>query len=261
MKIRAISLAALALTPLLLQADDWHKHWTVGPRPEVHVLTGDASVVVEAAGDGAVDASLVARGWSMGGSSGVQVIEHQAGNRVEIEVKVPSRHFDFGNHSLRLTVRVPRELTAEVRTGDGSIQLRGLHGPIHAVTGDGSLQADDLDGTLTAYSGDGSVRVHGRFDNLQVHTSDGSVELNVLPGSRLESGWRVQTGDGSVRVHVPRDLAADLEMHTGDGHIQLDLPITVSGRQDGHQVQGKLNGGGPTLLVHTGDGSISLGAI
>jgi DUF4097 and DUF4098 domain-containing protein YvlB len=261
MNIRIMSLAALALAPCLLNADDWHQHWAVGSKPEVHIVTGDASVLVEAANDGAIDARVTTRGWAIGGSDGVQVIEHQSGNRVEIEVKVPSMHFSMGNRSVRLEVRVPHELIGEIRTGDGSVELRGLHGPVHASTGDGSIRADDLDGALTAYTGDGSVHVRGRFDNLQIRTSDGSVELNVLPGSRLDTNWRVQTGDGSVRLNVPRDLTADFEMHTGDGHIQTSLPLSVVGRQDSHQMQGKLNGGGPTVLVRTGDGSITLGSI
>jgi DUF4097 and DUF4098 domain-containing protein YvlB len=259
MNIRIICL--LALAPCLLKADEWHKHWAVTARPEVHILAGEASVLVEAASDGAIDASLTTRGWAINGSSGVQVTEHQSGNLVEIEIKTPSMHFSIGNRSIRLEVRVPHELIGEIRTGDGSLEMHGLHGPMHASTGDGSIRADDLDGALTAYTGDGSVHVRGRFDNLQIHTSDGSVQLDVLPGSRLQSNWRVQTGDGSVSVNVPRDLALDLEMHTGDGHIQMKLPLTVVGRQDSHQMQGKLNGGGPTLLVRTGDGSISLGSI
>jgi hypothetical protein len=260
MNILILSLAAVALAPCLLEADDWQRHWTVGSKPEVHILTGDASVVLEAAADGAVDARLVARGWTIGGGSGVQIIEHQSGNRIDIEIKMPGMHF-MGSHSVRLEVRAPREMTGEIRSGDGSIELRGIHGPVHATTGDGSIRASDLDGALTAYTGDGSVHVRGRFDNLQIHTGDGSVELDVLPGSRLDSNWRVQTGDGSVRLNVPRDLAADFEMQTGDGHIQTSLPLMVMGRQSSRQMQGKLNGGGPTLLVRTGDGSINLGSI
>jgi hypothetical protein len=260
MNIGMMSLAALALAPCLLEAQDWHKRWTVDAKPEVHILTGDASVVVQAGGDGAIEARLVTRGWGMGGSSGVQVIEHQMGNRVEIEVKMPGMHF-MNSRSVRLEVQVPREMIGEIRTGDGSIELHGLRGPVHATAGDGSIKADDLDGALTAFTGDGSIHVRGRFDNLQVHTGDGSVELNVLPGSRLDANWRVQTGDGSVHLNVPRDLAADFEMQTGDGHIQTNLPLTVMGRQNSHQMQGKLNGGGPTVLVRTGDGSISLGSI
>jgi DUF4097 and DUF4098 domain-containing protein YvlB len=260
MKIWLVSLAAAALIPGVMQADEWTKHWTVTAKPEVRILAGDAAVVVEAGADGAVEASVTTRGWSIG-NSGVQIIEHQSGNRVEIEVKVPSMHFDLGNHSIRVRVRVPREVTGDLKTGDGSIELRGLHGSVHAVTGDGSVQAEGMDGMLDVYTGDGSVKVKGRFDGLQVHTKDGSVELGILAGSRLQSEWRVQTGDGSVRVSVPRDLAADIEMRTGDGHIQVDVPLTVSGRQDEHQVQGKFNGGGPALLVRTGDGSITLNAI
>jgi DUF4097 and DUF4098 domain-containing protein YvlB len=260
MNIRMMSLAGLALAPCLLKADDWQKRWTVDAKPEVHILTGDASVVVEAGGDGAVEARLITRGWGIGGSSGIQVIEHQTGNRVEIEVKMPGMHF-MGSRSARLEVRVPREMIGEIRTGDGSVELRGLRGPVHATTGDGSIHADDLDGALTAYTGDGSIHARGRFDNLQIRTGDGSVEVNVMAGSHLDANWRVQTGDGSVRLNVPRDLAADFEMQTGDGHIQTNLPLTVMGRQNSHQMQGKLNGGGPTVLVRTGDGSISLGAI
>ena len=245
MNIRMMSFAALALAPGLLKAEDWHKRYTVDAKPEIHILTGDASVMIEAGGDGAVEARLITRGWSMGGSSGIQVIEHQAGNRVEIEVKLPSMHF-MGSHSARLEVRVPREMIGEIRTGDGSVELHGLRGPVHATTGDGSIRADDMDGALTAYTGDGSIHARGRFDNLQIRTGDGSVEINVLAGSRLDSNWRLQSGDGSVRLNVPRDLAADFEIaKPSDGHIQTNLPLTVMGRQNSHQMQGKLNGGGP----------------
>jgi DUF4097 and DUF4098 domain-containing protein YvlB len=125
-------------------------------------------------------------------------------------------------------------------------------------TGDGSIQGEDLDGMLDAHSGDGSIHVSGRFDNLQLRTQDGSVDVDARRGSRMQSDWHVQTGDGSVRLNVPRDLAADIELHTGDGHIRMNLPVTVSGTQSESEVHGKINGGGPLLTVRTGDGSISV---
>lgn len=252
-----LALAILSLLQPSARADQWNKHWSVGPNPELRINAGDAAVTVEATETNAIDATLTTRGWSIG-SSGVRVTEHQSGNSVEIDIKVPPMHFNFGNRSIRLEVRVPRELRANVHTGDGSIRLRGLHGPLRADTGDGSIQGDDLDGALDANTGDGSVHIGGRFDNVQLHTQDGSVELAAEHGSRLQSDWRVQTGDGSVRVKLPSDLSADLELHTGDGHIGVDLPLTVNGTQNEHEVRGKLNGGGPLLTVRTGDGSISV---
>ena len=247
---------------LLPQArgEQWSKHWSVGAKPELRIHAGDAAVVVQGGNMDGIDATLTTRGWSIG-RTGVQVTEHQNGDSVDIDIKVPSARFSFGNHSIRLEVRVPRELTGDIHTGDGSIELSGLRGFLRADTGDGSIHGQNLDGSLEARSGDGSVHVAGRFDRLQLHTQDGSVELNIQSGSRIQAGWRVETGDGSVRINLPRDLATDLELRTGDGQLHIDLPLSVEEMKSDHELRGKLNGGGLPLVVHTGDGSINIGAV
>jgi len=250
-------LGALASLIPAARADEWNKRWSVGAKPELRIFAGDAAVTVEGTERDQIEAVATTRGWKIG-PSGVQVNDRQVGNRVEIEIRVPTMHISFGMHSVRLEVRVPRELTADIHTGDGSITLRELHGPLRVDTGDGSIQAEDLDGSLDAHTGDGSVRVSGRFDAVRLHTQDGSVELEAMRGSRMQSEWRVQTGDGSVRLSLPSDLAADMELRTGDGRIHTNLPITVNGMQSEHELHGKLNGGGQLLSVRTGDGSITV---
>jgi len=260
MKTVIILLAGLAALQSA-KAEEWQKHWSVSGKPELHVSAGDASVVIQPGGNDSIDAVVTTRGWSIG-DSGVRIIEHQNGNRVDLDVKLPQTHFSWGgNRSIRVEVRVPHELMADIHTGDGSIKLVDLAGSVRADTGDGSIEADRLDGALDAHTGDGSVHVSGRFDNLQLHTQDGSVDLSVLKGSHVNADWRVQTGDGSVRLRLPQELSANLELHTGDGHISMDLPLSVTSMKSEHGIQGKLNGGGALLLVRTGDGSISVSAI
>ena len=259
--MRTAILLMLAFTSLKpLRADDWQKRWQVSARPELHVSAGEASVVVEPGGNDAIEAMVTTRGWTIG-DSGVRVIEHQNGNRVDLDIRVPQNHFTWGvNRNIKVELKVPRELMADVHTGDGSIKLRDLTGSIRADTGDGSIEADDMDGGIDVHSGDGSVHVSGRFDSLQLHTGDGSVELNVKRGSKVNADWRVQTGDGSVQLRLPQDLSANLELHTGDGRINMDVPLTVTGIKNEHSIQGKLNGGGALLQVRTSDGSISISA-
>jgi hypothetical protein len=254
------AVGAFAVASQFAWADEWSKHWNVSGKPELRISTGDASVTVEAGSDRSIDAHLTTVGWTIG-ATGVRVEERQTGDKVEIEVKVPNMHWSFGHRSIRLEVRVPRELIADLHTGDGSISMRGLHGALRADTGDGSIHGEDLDGALDAHTGDGSVRVAGRFDKLQLHTQDGSVDAEVREGSRLDGDWRIQTGDGSVHVRVPKTLAADLEAHTGDGHIRFELPVSTNGAKDEHTSQAKLNGGGPALVVRTGDGSITVSSL
>jgi hypothetical protein len=74
----------------------------------------------------------------------------------------------------------------------------------------------------------------------------------------LDGEWRIQTGDGSVRLRIPKNLAADVEAHTGDGSIHFPLPVMINSGKSEHNFQGKLNGGGPALVLRTGDGSITV---
>jgi hypothetical protein len=257
MRRTLFSIAALAVAAHGAWADEWSKHWNVSGKPELRISAGDAAVIVEAGNERSIDARLTTVGWAIGGA-GIRVEERQMGDKVEIEVKAPPMHWSLGNHSIRLEVRVPRELVGDLHTGDGSITLRNLRGTLRADTGDGSIRGEDLDGALDAHTGDGSVHVAGRFDKLQLHTQDGSVDVDVKEGSRLDGEWRIQTGDGSVRLRIPKNLAADVEAHTGDGSIRFDLPVMMNGAKSEHNLQGKLNGGGPALVLRTGDGSITV---
>jgi hypothetical protein len=91
-----------------------------------------------------------------------------------------------------------------------------------------------------------------------VKTGDGSIDARVEPGSKLNAGWSIRTGDGSVDLVLPADLQANIDASTNDGHISLGIPVTVEGTFSNSQLHGKMNGGGQSLTIHTGDGSIRL---
>jgi hypothetical protein len=57
---------------------------------------------------------------------------------------------------------------------------------------------------------------------------------------------------------LPADFQADIDATTGDGHISLGIPVTVEGTFSKSALHGKMNGGGQSLTIHTGDGSIRL---
>ncbi len=125
-------------------------------------------------------------------------------------------------------------------------------------SGDGSQEIDSVDGKLHATAGDGHIRANGRFDVLELKTGDGRLDARATGGSALATGWKLESGDGTVTLEVPENLAADVDLHTGDGHIDLDITVTTSGKIRENEVRGKLNGGGNLLVIHTGDGSIRL---
>lgn len=241
-------------------AEEWNKTFEISGRAELRVETSDAHIRVDTWDQKKIEARVSSNKWGIG-QGGIEIHDHQTGDSVELEVRLPHgiHIMSIGDRHTVIEIHMPREGKVRLHTGDGEILLRDLKGEMDLESGDGRIEAEGVDGILRAHSGDGHVRARGRFDNLDISTSDGRVEAETLPGSSIGPGWNLKTGDGSVSLTVPENFAADLEMRTGDGHITLDMPVTVEGKYASNSVRGKLNGGGSLLNIHTGDGSIRLG--
>ena len=101
------------------------------------------------------------------------------------------------------------------------------------------------------------MAIQGRFDLLDLRTGDGNVvaeaAANSQPGS---AGWKLKSGDGSIVLRIPSTFRANLEARTGDGRISVNFPLTVSGTLNESSLNAQINGGGPTVEINTGDGSI-----
>jgi hypothetical protein len=245
------------------QKDDyWHKEYTVSGAPELRVTARDAHVTITAWEQKKIDVVVRTENWTIGDSGGFRLHDYQNGNRVEIDA--PSVASCMGicinfHRRAEIEIRVPRDGKFDIATRDGRIEARGLHGDISLRSGDGRLIARDLDGNLRAGTGDGHIEIDGRFDDVTANTGDGGMDIEVKPGSAMKSSWSFRSGDGGIRLRLPRDLAANLDAYTGDGHIDVDIPITMAaGRFRGNNMRGTINGGGPLLSVRTGDGSVRI---
>jgi len=276
-------------------AADVDKSFTVSGRANVRIDTNDGGVRVSTSDSKTVEFHVEYQGYEL--DKNLHIEARQSGDQVELVARVTGHWgFSWGGNGRRLhiEVRMPKDADLNAHTGDGSVELSSLNGNIVVQTGDGSIRANtltgtidlhtndgsinvdtlkgdmrlhtgdgsiearELDGKLDADSGDGHVRIAGRFDALNIKTGDGSVDTHVLAGSKMASSWNIRTGDGSVDLSLPGDFQANIDASTGDGHISVGLPVTVEGTFSNSQLHGKMNGGGQSLTVHTGDGSIRL---
>jgi DUF4097 and DUF4098 domain-containing protein YvlB len=258
---RSLWLAVLAASVCAAPAfaDEWSKTYNLTGRPELHIETSDANIQVTTWDQNTIAAEVVTERYKIG-EDGIRVEEHQAGDMVEIDVRYP-RHdhvFNFGNHRVDVIIQMPREGRVNLHTGDGRIDLTGFKGDMDLHTGDGSETLASVDGKLHASTGDGHIRAEGRFDALDLKTGDGHLDIRASAGSSLGIGWHLETGDGNVSLELPGDMAADVDLHTSDGHIDLDMPLITQGKIRANDIHGKLNGGGSSLVIRTGDGSIHL---
>lgn len=259
-RLPVLLIAVFAITCLSARADEWRKEFTTSGKLNLRVETNDADIRISAWDRKETEARITSQGYKLN-SNDVRITDHQNGDQVELEVHRPSGiHFSVGWHDryIRIEINVPRDADLNLHSGDGNIRVNGVKGQFHLESGDGDIEVRAADGKLTSTTQDGNIRVEGRFDGLDLHTGDGNIDAAVAKGSVMSSGWTLRSSDGNVVMRVPEGFSADLDANTGDGHVTVGFPVTVVGSIRESNIRGKLNGGGATLELRTGDGNIEL---
>ncbi len=262
-KLILVLVFCLPLLALSAIAEDWSKSFTVGATPALRVDTNDAAIEITRGSGSAIAARVTTNGYPIG-SNGVRVTEHQDGDKVELNVHIPNQtgfHLNWHDQRVRVEIQVPAETVLDLHSSDGHISVDGTTGDARIDTSDGAIEVHNFSGSLRARTSDGHITVDGVFHEVYLHSGDGHINFTAQPGSKMDRGWLIHTGDGRVEAKLPSDFSAELYAHTGDGHIATEFPVTVSGSIDRGHVRGKLNGGGELLEISTGDGSIHVGKL
>jgi len=256
--VRHLALVALlALSSLSARADEWSHSYPVTAKPEVTVKANDGDVEVSVGSSQQVDVRVITRGWKI--KDDVQITGNQSGNHVEIKLhKTSNVCFGVCFQSIRVEVRIPRESDLNIHTDDGNVRVENVTGNLQFETGDGDVRLRDVEGSLHADTHDGNVEVNGRFNVLSLHTGDGNIDAEVGAATAPQSGWLLRSGDGNIRLKLPDSLGADLDAHTGDGEVNVGFPVTASGVGKENSFRGKINGGGVSIELRTGDGDIKV---
>ena len=263
----------------------WSKDYNLTGSPSLTIETGDSNLDIRSCGE---CRQIRIRVRSVKDLSGFNLVEHQDQDRVYFTLKEKPHYFRFdirwkNSDQPQVSVEAPAKLTLEAKTadgsfaahhltgslqvhsGDGAVVLEDVHGDLHLSSSDGSLNIHDATGTLEARTSDGHMKVEGQFSAVQLHTSDGGLEFALAPGSQLTAASRIESSDGHVWIKLPHDLAANLDVSTSDGRLDCTLPVTLDGFNSAgsshHQLHGRLNAGGASLIIHTSDGDMSIAAI
>ncbi len=196
--------------------------------------------------------------------------------------------FGKDNFSISFVVYAPREMSSNLNTSGGHIDVRGLTGNQQISTSGGHLDLADLKGTVEARTsgghidlanleGDikvrtsgGHIDVHNSQGSLAVKTSGGHIDLKNVNGSieartsggsisadlkSIDQFVDLRTSGGNVSIAVPTNIGLDLDLRGSYVSTRLE---NFSGAVDRDEVEGKLNGGGPKLSARTSGGTVSL---
>jgi DUF4097 and DUF4098 domain-containing protein YvlB len=158
-------------------------------------------------------------------------------------------------------------------TSGGSIELNHCEGPLKVDTSGGRIEASEGSGTLEARTSGGSIVVRNFSGDTKVETSGGRLSFENINGkifgrtsggsisaklkSPVPGDVNLETSAGSIDVMVPADAGLDIEAEASSGRVTSELPFTGT-RTDRDSMKGKINGGGKSLVLRSGAGSITI---
>jgi len=171
---------------------------------------------------------------------------------------------------------------ASLESGAGDIHVTFCGGELKVQSGGGNLLLGDVGGPADIRTNGGNLQLRSAKGFVQAHTTAGDIELNGVPGAdastevgsivvKLEPSARktpnslLKTSTGNITVFLPAHLSITVRASVtlGKNHaIKSDVPginVVVEGTDWNSSLiaEGKLNGGGPVLDVHTNDGNIN----
>jgi DUF4097 and DUF4098 domain-containing protein YvlB len=166
----------------------------------------------------------------------------------EISIRTKYRDHDLtfnwgSNHNpagVEYAITVPRGAHLdEIKLINGSLELDGTSGEVHASCINGRLEAHNLSGRAELSTINGHLEA--RFDQLP----NSSVELKSV--------------NGSVSLTIPSDSKAEIEASTVSGGIDNDFGMHVNHhRFVGHDLRGQLGRGGPHIELQNVNGHIEI---
>ena len=160
----------------------------------------------------------------------------------------------YRNVAISYELLVPANTRVNSQTGSGSQTIGSVDGAVRAQTGSGSIRIERAGGSLHAQTGSGNIQADSVGGEVRAQTGSGSVEVRQIARADVT----VQTGSGSVTLNLPPDAAYTLNAQTGSGSISTSQPLTVQGTVKRNHVTGTVRGGGNTVEVRTGSGSIAI---
>ena len=267
------ALLALAIVPALASEATFERNLTVNGRVELTAATGSGNIhIIQGSGS---TVHIVGRVKSNWGDSDERVREIAANPPIEQTgniIRVGRRGESMNHISIDYEIEAPADAyldaasgsgnvvddgvgeNAKLSTGSGNIHAMGLHGGFTAGTGSGDIFAEQIgEGDVKAQTGSGNIELKSLHGGLHADTGSGDIKVTGTPAST----WHLHTGSGNIDFWAG-DAPLTLDAETGSGNIHTDREMLTQGSNDRHHVNGKLNGGGPTVRVETGSGNIHI---
>ena len=169
---------------------------------------------------------------------------------IDIRTDAPKKQGRNRSVSVDYTVTVPKVIDLELKTVNGTIDVKDISGAVDAKTTNGRIGLTGIVGSMQAKTTNGKIGLSEVLGPINVKTTNGSIQVAVGGSGEQQHEIRAATTNGGIEVTLPKGMKVN-------GKINTDFPVTVKGLIR-KSVDGVINGGGELIHLKTVNGSIRL---
>ena len=168
----------------------------------------------------------------------IEIKEDVRPDRVSVETARMSGIMFGAAFEVRYHVRAPQNAVIDVSNTNGLVTVSGMSGKVVAHTTNGGVTGKGLSGGVDARATNGGV----------------NIELASVGSDRIA----LRTTNGGVTLTVPESAKADVSASCTNGGISVSGVKMEVSEQSRRHLEGKLNGGGTPIELHTTNGGVRL---
>ncbi|MEO6328382.1 MAG: hypothetical protein ABIO55_05600 [Ginsengibacter sp.] len=171
--------------------------------------------------------------------------------------------------NISFRIFVPGNVSAQLSTSGGNIDLTHISGKETFSTSGGNLQIDDVSGDIRGRTSGGNIHLTNSKDEIDLQTSGGNIHASNCTGNiRLEtSGGSLKLSDlkGKIKANTSggnvrgESISGELISHTSGGNIDLDnLYCSLETSTSGGNIDVSIKELGSYITINNSGGNIDL---
>jgi hypothetical protein len=208
-------------------SDEWTHSYTLAPGGEVEITNTNGTIEFEPVDGSTVEvrAERIATATTDDGAREllprITISENATANHVSIKTEGLGGLMIGAGFEVRYHVKAPRKASVRAKNTNGKVSITGMAGKISA------------------------------------HTTNGAVVMDL---ATVADSVEARTTNGAVTLTVPEDAKADVTATVTNGAISISGLKLETTEQSRRKIEGKINGGGPSIELHTTNGGVRIRA-
>jgi len=224
--------------------EEWTHTYPLTAGGQVHIGNTNGKVDIEGVDGNTVEirAERVARGVTDTAAREllprIEIKEDIRPDRVAVDTGRMSGITFGASFEVRYHVRAPKNAVIDAANTNGLVTVTDMSGKVKAHTTNGGVTGKGLSGGVDAGATNGRV----------------SIEMASVGSDRIA----LRTTNGGVVLTLPDTAKADISASCTNGGITVSGVKLEISEQSRRHLEGKLNGGGTAIELHTTNGGVRL---